>query len=130
MVTHECNGTRNLPVLEVPLGVTYEIDIAKGMRCLSRIAWRVGALEIGFPELVRDIGKIFHHAALALPQFTPLLLFFRPALERFSRTIKGINAAHRRLSRSARCSSAVGMDVLRIHLRGNGKAGERDGETN
>jgi hypothetical protein len=125
MVSYDCNGTRNIPVLEVPLGSTYAIDIQKeiGRLELSAGSQRVYSSEIGLTKLIRDVRKVFHHAALALQHFPPFPLLFLPALERSRRAIERVDSASSRLSGSTRVS-AMRVNVLRIHLRMSGKAGE------
>jgi hypothetical protein len=59
---------------------------------------------------------------LALPYFSPFSFFFFPALEKLRGGIVGATPTKKRLSWSARSYvAAVGMDVLRVHLRLNGK---------
>jgi hypothetical protein len=69
---------------------------------LSRGEGPISAPEKGLPELIRDICKILHHAALALPHFSPFSFFFLPALKERRRAIDTHpHASKRRLSGSA-----------------------------
>jgi hypothetical protein len=81
--------------------------------------------------LIRDIRKILQHPALALPHFSPFSFFFFPALEKLRRGTGGTIPTKKRLSWSARSYvAAVGMNVLRVHLRLNGKSEQGDGKAN
>jgi hypothetical protein len=79
--------------------------------------------------LIRDIRKILQHPALALPYFSLFSFFFFPAVQKLRGGIVGTTPTEKRLSWSARSYvAAVGMNVLRVHLRLNGKSEQGDGK--
>ncbi len=91
---------------------------------LSPIVSGIRAPGIGLPKLIGDIGEILHHPTLTFPHFPPFPLFFLSTLERGRRAIECVDSASR-LSGSTRFA-AVGVDILRVHLCGSGKAGKRE----
>ncbi len=97
---------------------------------LSRIEGELRTPEIGLAKLVGNIRKVLHHPALTLQRLPPFSVLLLPALEKRGRAIDTHPARPLLTGSVGSRRPVLGVDVLRVHLRMNGKAGAREGKPN